>query len=203
MARLSEEQWSEIGVMIDGRINTRINEHFQSFRAEIDQKTGPIMTDFQSQIDKNKNLAGTLFEDLEKTKAQTAQSFAELFAGTQSEFAQQKVVVNEIVTELGISRQKMDEMMVGLKGELDVVKARSSGSASGSVGSADTAVGRLREELDAPRHEMIQIKAEASSTGLVGAARGGKDKFGGFIPLKNLTPKPFRSKEEHWREWVE
>ena len=46
-------------------------------------------------------------------------------------------------------------------------------------------------------------KPHPRSDGVTAAQRNAGEKYGGFIPWKQLTPKPFGAKEDHWREWSE
>ena len=77
-----------------------------------------------------------------------------------SEFGKHRDVINGVAEEIQTTKKEIGSMTVGLREELDEIKARllSVSSTTGSGSPAAAASGELRSELDAMAAELVKLR---------------------------------------------
>ena len=92
--------------------------------------------------------------------------------------------------EAQATKKDISAMTIGLREELDEIKARllSVSSTAGSGSSAAAASGELRSELDALASELVQLRSAIGSGSSAAAPHGGGGKLGGGHAMEKHDP---------------
>ena len=183
-------------------------------QAEVDRMKadlGGVVTDVNDKVSRvetgmhNLNEAGKrITEQLELQQAHATTQIQQVIADATSEFGRQREAIEKNYKEVENTKNEIGKMMGGIREELDLVRGQIQSLQAGSSVGATDAAAKLKSEWESMKMELIKIRTDLLSDGATVAQRTGSgEKYGGFIPWKQLTPKPFGAKEDHWREWAE